>query len=301
MEIRVGRRQLLGASIGILIIFIYSAALQLHWRDHHISTVAGVDTDSTAQDRFLGYSFSTDPRVRPQLKSGPLLKEIEAILLKVDPEFQEHCRSIFTGKPKSFSQIYQDWFLYHNFFLHIPFGEGFYIDIGANDAFAHSNTLFFDKCLGQLDAVLREHGVSRIDFISLDVEGAELHAVRCFPFDEWNVQAWVVETARHDRFIDYIFLRAQYSKVAELLYRNHFFRHAGRMVDSVYVRNAQIMKYPSLDGPRSFKKWRRELDQDCSDEDRKWNNCDSTTGLPIFELREIDETNGEPKQWCQAQ
>lgn len=30
----------------------------------------------------------------------------------------------------------------------------------------------------QLDAVLRGHGVSRIDFVSLDVEGAELHAVR---------------------------------------------------------------------------------------------------------------------------
>lgn len=73
-----------------------------------------------------------------------------------------------------------------------------------------------------------------------------------------------------------------------------------RMVDSVYVRNAQVMRYPSLDGPTTFKMWSKESDKDCSDEDRKWNNCDSTSGLPLLELHEISGPKGEPQQRCQT-
>lgn len=89
MEIKVGRWQLLGASTGLLLVFFYSACSQLHWGD---LVAFGVDSKST------GHAFSTNPG-RPQLKSGPSQEEVEAILLKVEPEFQEQCRNILEGKP----------------------------------------------------------------------------------------------------------------------------------------------------------------------------------------------------------
>ena len=50
-----------------------------------------------------------------------------------------------SGRP-GFSQAWQDWLLYRNFFA----GQrtGLYVDIGTNDAVKISNTVFFDVCLG---------------------------------------------------------------------------------------------------------------------------------------------------------
>jgi hypothetical protein len=35
------------------------------------------------------------------------------------------------------------------------------------------------------------------------------HSIRCFPFDQWKIKVWVVETDRHDNYIDYFFIRAR--------------------------------------------------------------------------------------------
>ncbi|MEY1557245.1 FkbM family methyltransferase [Yoonia sp. R2331] len=41
--------------------------------------------------------------------------------------------------------------------------------------------------------VLEESGISDPDFISLDIEGGELAALRAFPFEKYRVQAWAIE------------------------------------------------------------------------------------------------------------
>lgn len=163
----------------------------------------------------------------------------EDILAKVEPEYRNRCKEIFLGVPKMFSQAYQDWILYHNFFRDYSYGEGFFIDIGSNNPFFISNTLFFEKCLGwnglciepqmnyhpwyerrkctlipnclsqkdeemgfifdgtdgrvvpkddpasnatlrcrPLQDILTEHGVKKVDFMSVDTEGAEVNILR---------------------------------------------------------------------------------------------------------------------------
>mmetsp|Transcript_40660 Transcript_40660/g.84637 ORF Transcript_40660/g.84637 Transcript_40660/m.84637 type:complete len:333 (-) Transcript_40660:494-1492(-) len=73
---------------------------------------------------------------------------IQEILSHVEEEYMSMCKDIFQGKAATFSQGWQDWMIYHNYYRDRAWGEGFYLDIGSNDAVVISNTLFFDKCLG---------------------------------------------------------------------------------------------------------------------------------------------------------
>lgn len=75
------------------------------------------------------------------------LRRVDARLQRVPAEHRKRCGAVLRGEPRpGFSQAWQDWFLYRNFFA----GQetGLYLDIGANDAIALSNTAFFDVCLG---------------------------------------------------------------------------------------------------------------------------------------------------------
>ena len=74
----------------------------------------------------------------------------QSLLLRhIEPAYKDMCRDIFEGNPFSFSQAWQDWLIFHNHFHdRLTWGDGFYIDFGANEPLQISNTLFFDKCLG---------------------------------------------------------------------------------------------------------------------------------------------------------
>ena len=59
------------------------------------------------------------------------------------------CSDILYGRPASFAQAWQDWYLFHNIFPdRLEWGGGFYVEIGVWNPIMTSNTLFFDKCLG---------------------------------------------------------------------------------------------------------------------------------------------------------
>ena len=45
-----------------------------------------------------------------------------------------------------FGQYHQDWFMYMHFFKTQK--KGFYVDVGSNHYVRHSNSFFFDFCLG---------------------------------------------------------------------------------------------------------------------------------------------------------
>lgn len=49
-----------------------------------------------------------------------------------------------------------------------------------------------------LSAILKEADIPHPDFISLDIEGGELAALRKFPFDKHNVGAWAIENNTAD-------------------------------------------------------------------------------------------------------
>ena len=71
------------------------------------------------------------------------------MLPNIEPEYREACEGILFGKPRSFSQGWQDWWMAHNIFSQrLTFGDGFYVEMGVWNPTFVSNTLFFDKCLG---------------------------------------------------------------------------------------------------------------------------------------------------------
>jgi FkbM family methyltransferase len=44
-----------------------------------------------------------------------------------------------------------------------------------------------------LEAVLDERGLTRIDYVSLDIEGGEMAALAVFPFKKYQIVAWTIE------------------------------------------------------------------------------------------------------------
>ena len=76
---------------------------------------------------------------------------IRSLVEHVEPEYADTCEAIFRGRAYSFSQAWQDWTMFHHYFVHenkTTWGDGYYMDFGSNDPVVISNTLFFDKCLG---------------------------------------------------------------------------------------------------------------------------------------------------------
>ncbi|ETO34757.1 methyltransferase FkbM family [Reticulomyxa filosa] len=76
-----------------------------------------------------------------------------------------------------------------------------------------------------------------IDFISLDVEGAEAEVLKCFPFDKYDVKVWTIEVNRNELGIDEIMLAHGYVKDYHLT----FFQSR---LDAVYVKRPAPMQVP---------------------------------------------------------
>ena len=77
--------------------------------------------------------------------SASLLR-VDEMLTSVPPQNRDRCEGVLRGLNfPGFTQAWQDWFLYRNFFA----GQrhGVYLDIGTNDPVRISNTFFFDTCL----------------------------------------------------------------------------------------------------------------------------------------------------------
>ena len=64
--------------------------------------------------------------------------------------------------------------------------------------------------------MLREHGLKKVDYISLDVEGAEIEVLEAYPFDAIPVSVWSVENHDLKPEIDTIMTAAGYVRDARI-------------------------------------------------------------------------------------
>jgi hypothetical protein len=75
------------------------------------------------------------------------LAEVGTILSSVQPNHRSRCERVLRGlNQPGFSQAWQDWIMYRNFFAGQR--QGVYVEVGSNDPIKLSNTAFFDLCLG---------------------------------------------------------------------------------------------------------------------------------------------------------
>ena len=73
--------------------------------------------------------------------------DIEQHLGHISSIHRRRCENVLRGSRfMGFSQAWQDWLLYRNFFAGQK--KGLYVDIGTNAPIRISNTFFFDHCLG---------------------------------------------------------------------------------------------------------------------------------------------------------
>ncbi|MEM1298567.1 MAG: FkbM family methyltransferase [Pseudomonadota bacterium] len=77
-----------------------------------------------------------------------------------------------------------------------------------------------------LPAILDQHFLKKIDFISLDVEGGEMAVLSDFPFDPYEVQAWTIENNTGGTEIPALMQDKGYARVEAL------------GVDDIYVKKA---------------------------------------------------------------
>lgn len=78
--------------------------------------------------------------------------------------------------------------------------------------------------LATLPGILQHHGLTGIDYVSLDVEGGELAILSAFPFQNFSITAWTIENNQAD------------IRIPELMAVNGYRRIEALGVDDVYVR-----------------------------------------------------------------
>jgi len=89
----------------------------------------------------------------------------------------------------------------------------------TGDKIAYGDTPGYAIKCDTLDAVLEEAGSSReIDYLSIDIEGAEYSTLQCFDFSKWEIKLMTVE---HNLYLNG---PEQKNKLYELLTSNNFIR-----------------------------------------------------------------------------
>jgi FkbM family methyltransferase len=68
----------------------------------------------------------------------------------------------------------------------------------------------------RFDDLLAQANLGAIDLISLDVEGAEMDALSCFPFDELSVGAWCIENNNNSPEVSQLMANNGYQLVEKL-------------------------------------------------------------------------------------
>ena len=75
-----------------------------------------------------------------------------------------------------------------------------------------------------LPDILDEHGLKKIDYVSLDVEGGEMAILSAFPFDRYDITAWTIENNQ------------ALTEIPELMVSKGYRRSEAIGVDDVYVK-----------------------------------------------------------------
>lgn len=100
----------------------------------------------------------------------------------------------------------------------------------------------------KLDTILEGFGNRPIDFVSIDVEGSEVDAMKGFTLDVWKPRIVVIEVNREDRLVDVdaIFSAANYMRSGELSTNRFYFRDIqdADRVRNVSVDMSNIYRYP---------------------------------------------------------
>lgn len=222
--------------------------------------------------------------------------EVPAILSNVQPSYRSRCERILRGVHQpGFSQAWQDWILYRNFFAGQR--QGVYVDVGSNDPIKLSNTAFFDLCLGWrgicfepqkmyhdathknrtcqlvprcvlgkpgnasftlsgpfMRAAAAGNGVSqrcvglvqelrrlqlgtRVDLLSIDIEGLEPDVLRCVPWNRIDIRLVLIETNKLPmQALDSFFHNHGYANVATFLQGARKPGQAASWLDNLYLK-----------------------------------------------------------------
>jgi hypothetical protein len=151
-----------------------------------------------------------------------------------------------------FSRVGQDRFLFDHFFHGKR--DGVFVDVGANDGEQFSNSLFFERTLGwrglcveaqpaafsklaarrksiceqfpaqQLAALLDKHSLFKVDYCSLDAQGAELGILTGLDFQRFNIGVLTIRNDRGDESIHRLLADRGYEFVAQLEHDSIFKR-----------------------------------------------------------------------------
>jgi hypothetical protein len=84
------------------------------------------------------------------------------------------------------------------------------------DAQTESECRLEQRATRPLAEVLAEHGLDAIDYISLDIEGAERAVLETFPFDRHAVTCWGIEAARDREAIEALMTAQGYQRMETL-------------------------------------------------------------------------------------
>lgn len=83
-------------------------------------------------------------------------------------------------------------------------------------------------------------GETTIDYLSLDIEGAELQVLQSLNFEEVDIKVISIETNKIGKVFDGSITQLDY-----LLRRNGYVKHMRLNIDSIYVKKSILEKFSS--------------------------------------------------------
>ena len=98
------------------------------------------------------------------------------------------------------------------------------LDMVQSDPRFNGNTYTLPR--RTLAGLLREYRLSRVDYISLDIEGGEIPVLESFPFNEFDIHYWSIENNKRE------------DRIFEIMSENNYdlLEYAGQ--DEIYVKKS---------------------------------------------------------------
>ncbi len=109
-----------------------------------------------------------------------------------------------------------------------------------------------------LASILKEHKMFHVDFLSLDIEGEEIRALKVFPFDEFSVETLLIESVHQkDWALNYLMTMNGYRLEQQLTIDSFFVRKNSTLHQLTDAKSATIY-------PRKWEViWHHELAYRC--------------------------------------
>jgi len=117
--------------------------------------------------------------------------------------------------------------------------ESIYRNLDWSKPHFYNNTDYIDINVEKLDTILKDHKITNIDLMVLDVEGYEENVLKGFTIEKYNPSIFIIEIPdQHPSFINNETLMNRFKILRKYFKDNNYSLLVNDIVDNVYIHNS---------------------------------------------------------------